>query len=125
MENYFTSRRDYIFKNVQVLIFVFDVESREQEVCATSTHPLTPQRDFFYFKQCVEAMEQHSTDANIFCLVHKMDLIPEEQRDTTFSTIEAQLQSVAGNFKLTCCKTSIWDETLYKVCNYLFQNAHK
>ena len=29
MENYFASQRDNIFKNVEVLIYVFDVESRE------------------------------------------------------------------------------------------------
>jgi Ras-related GTP-binding protein A/B len=29
MENYMTAQRDQIFKNVQVLIYVFDVESRE------------------------------------------------------------------------------------------------
>ena len=31
MENYFTSQRDNIFRNVEVLIYVFDVESRELE----------------------------------------------------------------------------------------------
>ena len=29
MENYLQSQRDHIFKNVEVLIYVFDVESRE------------------------------------------------------------------------------------------------
>lgn len=29
MENYFASQRDNIFRNVEVLIYVFDVESRE------------------------------------------------------------------------------------------------
>lgn len=29
MENYFESQRDHIFRNVQVLIYVFDIESRE------------------------------------------------------------------------------------------------
>jgi Ras-related GTP-binding protein A/B len=29
MENYFASQRDHIFRNVEVLIYVFDVESRE------------------------------------------------------------------------------------------------
>uniref|UniRef100_A0A8C8DCS2 Ras-related GTP-binding protein n=1 Tax=Oryzias sinensis TaxID=183150 RepID=A0A8C8DCS2_9TELE len=29
MENYFTSQRDNIFRNVEVLIYVFDVESRD------------------------------------------------------------------------------------------------
>ena len=29
MEYYFTAQRDNIFRNVEVLIYVFDVESRE------------------------------------------------------------------------------------------------
>ena len=29
MENYFEQQRDHIFRNVQVLIYVFDIESRE------------------------------------------------------------------------------------------------
>ena len=32
MENYFSSQIDHIFRNVAVLIYVFDVESRELEV---------------------------------------------------------------------------------------------
>ena len=31
MENYFTSQRDTIFKNAEVLIYVFNVESTEKE----------------------------------------------------------------------------------------------
>lgn len=37
MENYFSSQRDHIFRNVEVLIYVFDIESRETMVI------------FFYF----------------------------------------------------------------------------
>jgi len=32
LENYFESQRDHIFTNVQVLIYVFDIESRDLEV---------------------------------------------------------------------------------------------
>lgn len=32
MENYFSSQRDHIFRNVEVLIYIFDVESRETQV---------------------------------------------------------------------------------------------
>lgn len=69
MENYFTSQRDNIFRNVEVLIYVFDVESRELE------------KDMHYYQSCLEAILQNSSDAKIFCLVHKMDLVQEDQRD--------------------------------------------
>ena len=67
MENYFTSQRDNVFRNVEVLIYVFDVESRDIE------------KDMHY-QSCLEAILQNSPDAKVFCLVHKMDLIPEDQR---------------------------------------------
>ena len=69
MENYFTSQRDNIFRNVEVLIYVFDVESRELE------------KDMHYYQTCLEAILQNSPDAKIFCLIHKMDLVQEDQRD--------------------------------------------
>jgi Ras-related GTP-binding protein A/B len=69
MENYFASMRDHIFKNVEVLIYVFDIESRETE------------KDMHYYQSCLEAILANSKDAKIFCLVHKMDLIREQDRD--------------------------------------------
>ena len=102
MENYFSSQRNHIFRNVQVLIFVFDVDSRE------------PERDVFYYKQCLEALQQNSPDAKIFCLIHKMDLVPDDTREATFRAKESELRHLSLPLKITACKTSIWDETLYK-----------
>lgn len=69
MENYFTSQRDNIFRNVEVLIYVFDVESRELE------------KDLNYYQSCLEAILQHSRNAKVFCLIHKMDLIQGDHQD--------------------------------------------
>ena len=68
MENYFAAQRDHIFRNVEVLIYVFDVESREIE------------KDMHYYQDCLEAILVNSKDAKIFCLIHKMDLVQEELR---------------------------------------------
>ena len=68
METYFTSQRDNVFRNVEVLIYVFDVESREVE------------KDMHYYQSCLEAIMQNSPGAKVFCLIHKMDLVPEDQR---------------------------------------------
>jgi Ras-related GTP-binding protein A/B len=45
-----------------------------------------------------------------------MDLIPEEQRDPVFAQRERELKRLAHPLGLvvTCFKTSIWDETLYR-----------
>jgi len=69
MESYIASQRESIFRNVEVLIYVFDVESRELE------------RDFHYYQSCLEAILQNSADAKIFCLIHKMDLIHQDEAD--------------------------------------------
>eukprot|EP01121_Diplochlamys_sp_Union-15-3_P007357 TRINITY_DN1862_c1_g1_i1.p1 TRINITY_DN1862_c1_g1~~TRINITY_DN1862_c1_g1_i1.p1 ORF type:complete len:314 (-),score=44.71 TRINITY_DN1862_c1_g1_i1:37-939(-) len=102
MENYFASQRDHIFRNVEVLIYVFDVESKEVE------------KDLAYYQTCVEALSQHSRDAKIFCLLHKMDLIAEDQKEQLFRAREAELIEISLSLKVQCFKTSIWDETLYK-----------
>ncbi|KAF3841191.1 hypothetical protein F7725_007053 [Dissostichus mawsoni] len=103
MENYFTSQRDNIFRNVEVLIYVFDVESRELE------------KDMHYYQSCLEAILQNSPDAKVFCLVHKMDLVQEDQRDLIFKEREEDLKRLSRPLACTCFRTSIWDETLYKV----------
>ena len=132
MENYFTSQRDNVFRNVEVLIYVFDVESREVE------------RDMHYYQSCLEAILQNSPDAKVFCLIHKMDLIPEDQRSVVsvsrthtlildlksihlsyivfysiltqiYDKRESELKKRSLPLDCTCFKTSIWDETLYKV----------
>jgi len=102
MENYFASQRDHIFRNVEVLIYVFDVESREIE------------KDMHYYQSCLEAILQNSKEAKIFCLVHKMDLIQEDQRDQIFADREIELKRRSLPLDITCFRTSIWDETLYK-----------
>ncbi|XP_074910689.1 ras-related GTP-binding protein A isoform X3 [Buteo buteo] len=106
MENYFTSQRDNIFRNVEVLIYVFDVESRELE------------KDMHYYQSCLEAILQNSPDAKIFCLVHKMDLVQEDQRDLIFKEREEDLKRLSRPLECVCFRTSIWDETLYKVISH-------
>lgn len=102
MENYFASQRDNIFRNVEVLIYVFDVESRELE------------KDMHYYQSCLEAILQNSADAKIFCLIHKMDLVQEDQRDLIFKERERDLKRLSLPLDCICFRTSIWDETLYK-----------
>ncbi|KAJ9588664.1 hypothetical protein L9F63_018053, partial [Diploptera punctata] len=102
MENYFASQRDNIFRNVEVLIYVFDVESRELD------------KDMHYYQSCLEAILQNSPEAKIFCLVHKMDLVQEDQRDMIFREREEDLKRLSKPLECTCFRTSIWDETLYR-----------
>ncbi|XP_060064005.1 ras-related GTP-binding protein A [Ylistrum balloti] len=110
MESYFASQRDNIFRNVEVLIYVFDVESRELE------------KDMHYYQSCLEAILQNSPDSKVFCLVHKMDLVQDDQRDFIFREREEDLKRLSKPLDCTCFATSIWDETLYKAwSNIVYQ----
>mmetsp|Transcript_37005 Transcript_37005/g.72240 ORF Transcript_37005/g.72240 Transcript_37005/m.72240 type:complete len:306 (-) Transcript_37005:182-1099(-) len=101
MESYFESQRDHIFRNVAVLIFVFDVESQNV-------------KDMQYFGLCVEALKANSENPKVFCLLHKMDLVPEEDRDKVFQMQSDKIREIAGSLSNMCFATSIWDETLYR-----------
>ena len=79
-ESYFDSQRDTIFRNVEVLIYVFDIDSGDLD------------NDITLFDGVLEAIEQNSPDALIFVLIHKMDLIAEEDREKTFSDREALIK---------------------------------
>eukprot|EP01096_Ripella_sp_DP13-Kostka_P007391 TRINITY_DN2688_c0_g1_i1.p1 TRINITY_DN2688_c0_g1~~TRINITY_DN2688_c0_g1_i1.p1 ORF type:complete len:336 (-),score=139.06 TRINITY_DN2688_c0_g1_i1:95-1048(-) len=98
----YLSQRDPFFRGVSVLIYVFDVESRD-----------VPQ-DHSYFEASCKALHQLSPDAKIFCLVHKMDLLPEDRGEKIYKTKEGELSRLALPMKISCFKTSIWDETLFK-----------
>nr|CDP95533.1 BMA-RAGA-1 [Brugia malayi] len=106
MENYLASQKDQIFKNVQVLIYVFDVESREME------------KDYRYYQSCLEALIQNSPNAKVFCLIHKMDLVSEEHKDQERDIMSRSKLAAEkfghDNVVRQCYRSSIWDETLYK-----------
>lgn len=114
MQHYFESQRDTLFRNVQVLIYVFDVHSEDQ-------------RDMNYYRSCVDAIQDHSPSAHIFVLIHKMDLIPVEKRDEAFAKKEKEVLKNSGSLNVVCFKTSIWDETLYlawsRIVHYLIPNS--
>ena len=115
MEQYFQSQKDQIFKNVEVLIYVFEVVSKE------------PDKDLGYYKSWLSALEELSKGARIFWLIHKMDLIAETMRDKVFEQKEKEILECSENFHVTWFKTSIWDETLYKawsdIVNILLPNV--
>ena len=109
MEQYFASQRNQIFKNVGVLIYVFDIAAKDN-----SSESVEAGKDMEYYKNCLKALEELSPDAHIFCLIHKMDLIPDSKREAVFMAKQQEIKEISGNFKITCFKTSIWDETLYR-----------
>ncbi len=102
MEQYFQSQRENIFKNVQVLIYVFDVTSKDFN------------GELQYYENCLNALSDLSPKAKIFCLVHKLDLLAEGIREKGFQDKRMKIIEKTKNFEVDCFRTSIWDETLYK-----------
>jgi len=120
LQSYFESQRDNVFGNVAVLIYVFDIESLQKE--KSNKMPT----DFYEFNSALGAIRQSSGKAKIFCLIHKMDTIKSEYRQSIFTSHCLALEREAKTFDLniTCFATSIWDETLFRawsqiVCSLL------
>jgi len=102
LKSYFTTQREQIFTNVSVLIFVVDVKSTKFD------------GDMEDFSKCIENLKELSKDAKIFVLVHKMDLVPRDEREKIYQGVSDYVRRVALPFRTACFQTSIWEETLYK-----------
>ncbi|CAK7268811.1 GTP-binding protein gtr1 [Sporothrix epigloea] len=142
-ENYLSQQRQHVFSNVGVLIYVFDIESRDVE------------RDLATYISVIAALTQYSSGAKVFVLLHKMDLIVTASREAVFeervrlvrqktaSYLQTVRESARGDgllssdselaggngagsgdragadddmpeLELTAFATSIWDQSLYK-----------
>lgn len=94
-----------IFSKCEVLIHVFDVESKEV------------QKDIDTFKRVLANLKQYSPDVKVFILIHKMDLIQVNKRKELFDLMFGKLKNIAWKqygFHIRGFATSIWDESLYK-----------
>lgn len=105
LDSYLTTQKATVFQHVGVLIYVFDVESRETE------------KDLGYYRECLDACGKHSPEADVFVLVHKMDLVGgKKDREEVFARKRKDLLANSGSAKVKIFGTTIWDESLYKVC---------
>ncbi|KAI6036449.1 Gtr1/RagA G protein conserved region-domain-containing protein [Pisolithus microcarpus] len=115
MDSYLSAQRATIFSHVGVLIYVFDVESREMT------------KDLEYYHDCLLGLSQFSKDASVFLLVHKMDLVRESERTAVLHRKTAELEKASGDITVRVHGTSIYDETLYKawssIVNTLIPNV--
>ena len=104
MDHYKSTQKQYIFSDVGVLIYVFDVESRE------------PLDDFKTYAEILAGLAEHSPRAAVFCLVHKMDLVQVDFRERVFTERERHIRAASGAFAgvVTFHATTIWDQSLYR-----------
>ncbi|CRK28761.1 hypothetical protein BN1708_004744 [Verticillium longisporum] len=131
MENYLSQQRVHVFSNVGVLIYVFDIESRDVD------------RDLATYVSILSALLQFSPQARIYVLIHKMDLVVPAHRESVYDervrivrqktaeyahsrgfsaasaddaspTDTSPLAGAAATPDITPFATSIWDQSLYK-----------
>ncbi|KAI9791604.1 MAG: GTP-binding protein gtr1 [Peltula sp. TS41687] len=102
VENYLSSQADHVFSNVGVLIYVFDIESREFD------------RDLVTYASIIRALSERSPGAIVFSLIHKMDLVNDHFRERIFRQRVAAVRARSGPYRITAFPTSIWDQSLYK-----------
>jgi len=125
MDQYLDARKDQIFRHVHTLIYIFDVIS-------------TNAADMVYFMDILGALRAGSGPANgelspdgisssggsgtgsggpvVHVLIHKMDLISSDKRQSVFEQKAAEVKQkcqIAGFDNVRIFSTSIWDETLY------------
>ena len=110
-ENYLTSQKPYVFSEVGVLIYVFDVESREFDGRDGQNF-----RDLHTYNAVIKALEEFSPHAHVFTLVHKMDLVQTEHRERVLQDKTEAIRERSERFRrqVRTYGTSIWDQTLYK-----------
>lgn len=120
VESYLSNRRSYVFNNAAVLIFVFDISSKEAAA------------DMVSFSRTIGALHEYSPGSKIFVLVHKMDLVPLDQKSSVFQRKAQEVRSACVEEGFTpeqvdFWATSIWDQGLYKawtqIVYYLVPNA--
>lgn len=119
VENYLTHQRQHVFSSVAVLIFVFDIESREFIA------------DVLNYTNILRALAEYSPTAQVFCLIHKMDLVQANLRARLFHERSDYIREASEHFAedVTFFPTSIWDQSLYKawtqIIYFLIPNAQK
>ena len=113
MENYLTQQRVHVFSNVGVLIYVFDIESRDVD------------RDLATYVTILSALLQFSPTAKIYILIHKMDLVVPSARESMYEDRVRLVRQKTSEFAHTIgdggaavdlvpFASSIWDQSLYK-----------
>ncbi|KAG9123455.1 hypothetical protein FRC07_014913, partial [Ceratobasidium sp. 392] len=131
-DSYLSSQRQTIFKDVAVLIYVFDIELETRQL--TDAVMKEKEKDFEYFYHILDNCRSRSPEAQIFVLINKMDLISggkkekEEAYTRKVRELETRAKPIMGDTSLRCFGTSIWDQSLYRawsrIVHTLIPNAN-
>ena len=99
---------------------MFDISSKESA------------SDMLSFGSTIRALREYSPNSKVFVLIHKMDLIPMEQKETVFREKAKEVRATCNDEgfqseQVDFWATSIWDQSLYRawtgVIYFLVPNA--
>lgn len=125
--DYLTTKSKEVFDNVSILIFIIVAESVKMQKKDTKDSS-----DLDYFKKCINKLNEHSPDAKVFVLIHKMDMIAEVRKKQVYERRKHEIEDIVNDesdFKVQFFPTSIWDNSLYKawknIMSFIIFNLEK
>lgn len=141
VSEYLNRQKEYIFRSVAVLLFVFDINSMghvdagrlasgagagrtgatgdmdaallSSETASSTDWKLPEMLD--YFQAAMRHIQHYSPQAKVFVLLHKVDLIAKEMQERIFEARKADIlrsiNSDGSGIQFFC--TTIWSDSLY------------
>lgn len=110
IDNYLQKQRAAIFGNVAVLIYVMDIEVLSKNL---SENGWNKEKVMQNFTDTASALKQFSPDARLFCLLHKVDLIANNERDVTVQERKLEIAASSSGQDAFVFATSIMNTSLY------------
>ena len=74
-----------MFSNTSVMLYVFDIDEQEEKFKESLDH----------FGQALQALNKYSPDADVFVLIHKIDLIEMHKRKEWIQRKKETIDTVA------------------------------
>ncbi|KPA76347.1 putative ras-family member GTP-binding protein [Leptomonas pyrrhocoris] len=132
VSEYLSRQKEYIFRYVGVMLFVFDINSMSRDSygasgvgsssiggggeggSATTDWKLPEMLN--YFKEAMRYIRQYSPKAKVFVLLHKIDLIHRDMRQEIFEARKQEIMNCIDpedGADIDFFGTSIWSDSLY------------
>jgi Ras-related GTP-binding protein A/B len=106
--SYFESQRDHIFRNVELLVYVFDVKSVDE-------------KDLQFYRESLDSLMALSENAHVVVMIHKVDPADGEARMKMFKDVEARILARSEGVRTTCFATSIFDDSLVRAWSHVIE----
>jgi Ras-related GTP-binding protein A/B len=107
--SYFESQREHIFRNVELLVYVFDVKSVDE-------------KDLQFYRESVDSLMALSEKAHVVVMIHKVDPADGAQGLAMYKDVEARILAQSEGVKtITCFATSIFDDSLVRAWSHVVE----